>query len=466
VALAVLAIVGLVSYSLYRHVDRISVPDDLVTDEQHFKYGSIGSDAQGAGLPYWIWRAMPEVCPDLLPGGYASLGLIQETGMDRPVGFSRRRTGLVDSVGLNCAVCHTASVRDSPEAPPRHYAGATSHQLDLWGYFNFVLSCAQDPRFTPDTVVPILRRMTDLSLLDRLVYRLAVTQTRKASATRAAKVAWIRQRPSWGPGRVDTFNPYKTLLFDLDMSNDSSIGTADFMTIWNQKLRDGLWVHWDGNNDSVAERNFSAALGAGATPASLDLPRIERIRSWIWSLKPPAYPYDIDHGLARTGRPLYEHHCAGCHEPGGADFGKVSPAASVGTDPERTRAFDPAMAGYMNRIGAGYPWQFSHFRITGGYVNGPLDGAWLRAPYLHNGSVPSLRDLLDKADRRPATFYKGNDLFDRKRVGYVSTMPTANGQSLFEFDTRLRGNGNSGHVYGTDLSDAEKDALVEYLKTL
>jgi hypothetical protein len=465
VVLAVLAIGGLIAFSLYRQVDRISVPQDLATDEQHFKYGSIGSDVEGA-LPYWIWRAMPEVCPHLLPGGYRSLGLIQETGMDRPIGFSRRRTGFVDTVGLNCAVCHTASVRDTPDAPPRAYVGATSHQLNLWGYFNFVLSCSQDPRFVPDTVLPIIGRMTDLSLLDRFIYRLAVKQTREASAARAAKVAWIGQRPPWGPGRVDTFNPYKTLLFDLDMSNDSSIGTADFMTIWNQKLRDDLWVHWDGNNNSVAERNLSAAIGAGATPASLDFPRIERIRSWIWSLKPPVYPYEIDHGLARTGGALYERQCARCHEPGGADFGKVVPVADIGTDPERTRAFDQAMAGHMNRIGTGYPWKFSRFRVTNGYVNGPIDGAWLRAPYLHNGSVPSLRSLLDKADRRPATFYKGHDLFDRKGVGYVSTEPAVRGRQLFEFDTRLRGNGNSGHAYGTDLTDAEKDALVEYLKTL
>ena len=48
----------------------------------------------------------------------------------------------------------------------------------------------------------------------------------------------------------------------------------------------------------------------------------------------------------------------------------------------------------MNTIGTGKPWKFSHFRKTDGYANMPLDGVWLRAPYLHNGSVPTLRALL------------------------------------------------------------------------
>ena len=58
----------------------------------------------------------------------------------------------------------------------------------------------------------------------------------------------------------------------------------------------------------------------------------------------------------------------------------------------------------MNTIGDCRPWKFSHFRKTDGYANMPLDGVWLRAPYLHNGSVPTLRALLFP-DERPRTFF-------------------------------------------------------------
>ena len=98
----------------------------------------------------------------------------------------------------------------------------------------------------------------------------------------------------------------------------------------------------------------------------------------------------------------------------------------------------------------------------------PLDGIWLRAPYLHNGSVPSLRDLLEPAARRPAVFWRGNDVFDPVKVGFVSNLPEAGGKPFFRFDTTQPGNGNGGHegrAYGTELPADDKAALVEFLKT-
>jgi hypothetical protein len=125
----------------------------------------------------------------------------------------------------------------------------------------------------------------------------------------------------------------------------------------------------------------------------------------------------------------------------------------------------------------------------------PLDGLWLRGPYLHNGSVPTVRDLLERAANRPKMFYRGYDLIDRKKLGFVSDIPEANGIRFFRYETQCvgdpdscksqinpdnrhddnvcvrgpwAGNSNRGHEgrdYGTELSAEEKDALVEFLKT-
>jgi len=100
-----------------------------------------------------------------------------------------------------------------------------------------------------------------------------------------------------------------------------------------------------------------------------------------------------------------------------------------------------------------------------GYQGMPLDGLWMRAPYLHNGSVPTLRDLLEPEDKRPKTFYRGNDIFDPINVGFQTNQPAVKHLGWLH-DTRERGNGNQGHNYGTDLAPADKNALVEYLKTL
>ena len=115
-----------------------------------------------------------------------------------------------------------------------------------------------------------------------------------------------------------------------------------------------------------------------------------------------------------------------------------------------------------------YPQRFSHFRKTNGYANSPLDGIWLRAPYLHNGSVPNLRELLEPASKRTRKFYRGNDVYDPQNVGFVSNIPEQDGRIFYLFDTDKPGNGNGGHEgkqYGTDLLPAEKQALLEYLKT-
>ena len=103
--------------------------------------------------------------------------------------------------------------------------------------------------------------------------------------------------------------------------------------------------------------------------------------------------------------------------------------------------------------------------IEGEYPYVFLDGIWLRAPYLHNGSVPTLQDLLTPAAERPRVFWRGYDLYDPVAVGFV-TQGQAAERLGSRFDTSERANGNQGHTFGTALPTDEKTALIEYLKTL
>ncbi len=94
------------------------------------------------------------------------------------------------------------------------------------------------------------------------------------------------------------------------------------------------------------------------------------------------------------------------------------------------------------------------------YRSRPLNGIWATGPFLHNGSVPSLADLLLPPAERPASFYVGQREIDPVNVGFVN----AEGPNTMLFDTTTPGNSNSGHTYGTTLSDADKAALLEVLK--
>ncbi|AOY82902.1 cytochrome c [Moorena producens JHB] len=436
----------------------------------HFKYGSIGSEPLN-GVPYWIWKVLPAIFPDKLPGeGYASLGFIYEPGQDRPIGFSKRRI-FVDRVGLNCAVCHAGTVRDTPDSTPRVITTMPSNTVNLSGYIKLISEVAFDPRFNADRILAeIAAQGEKFNPIQKLIYRyLVIPQTRDALIAQGSLLAFLDNQLDRGPGRVDTFNPYKSLQFRFPMDQldpDELIGGADFPSIWNQKPREGLQLHWDGDNDSVDERNLSAALGAGVTPTTVDLDGIQRVADWLWELPPPPYPYEINQNLAAVGKPIYENNCASCHAFGGSKVGKVTPIEEIGTDRYRLDSYTYELLSNQNTLFVGTPRRFKHFRKTNGYANVPLDGIWLRAPYLHNGSVPTLRDLLETPENRPKEFYRGDDVFDQQKVGFVSDVAEDNTKEFFKIDTTIPGNLKSGHLYGTDLSPEAKDALVEYMKTL
>ncbi|HUR34847.1 MAG TPA: hypothetical protein VM032_13690 [Vicinamibacterales bacterium] len=464
--------------------DRPITYDDI---EEHFKYGSIGSEPGGSLLapiggvlpPYWVFQALPSVCSEKLPNGYATFGFVTEPGRALPVGVSRRRRFGVDHVGLNCAVCHTSSLRDTPTGEARVMLGMPAQRLDLQAFVEFVLDCTLDNRLTADAVRGRLPRRGGPSLFERALLRTGLIDRLKLQTlTLRNKMAPILGPglPRWGRGRVDTFNPYKAIQFNWDLSRlpqDELIGASDFPSLWNQKPRQGMHLHWDGDNDSVDERNLSAALGAGVTPVTVDHDNLRRVRDWIWTLAPPTYPYSVDRSLAARGQPLYAQHCLDCHADhrfrdgvsAGSRVGTVVPIDAIGTDRHRLDSYTLTFA--MNQYGLypDSPDRFTHFRKTNGYANHPLDGIWLRGPYLHNGSVPTLRALLDDPAQRPPLFYRGYDLFDQQNVGFVSNVPSADGQVFTRFDTTVPGNGNGGHVYGTTLPDEDKRAIVEYLKT-
>ena len=96
------------------------------------------------------------------------------------------------------------------------------------------------------------------------------------------------------------------------------------------------------------------------------------------------------------------------------------------------------------------------------YKARPLDGIWATGPYLHNGSVVSIRSLLKPAPAREKTFTTGSIELDLINIGFKNETAV----NTFVFDTTLPGNSNSGHEYGTSLSGADAESLLEYIKSL
>lgn len=463
------AIVGFGAwYKLFR-----SVPQHFDTPEEQFKYGSIGNES-AEGIPYWIWKVLPEMFPEYLPGpGYESLGFVSEPGRDTPIGFSKKTIGF-PRVGFNCGACHTGTYRAAPDGPRTVVPTAPATQVDFQRYARFLTAAASDPRFTADNVLKAMSRHVDLNFVDRALYRYAIIpQTRKGLRNYEKRFQWMRSRPDWGRGRIDPFNPVKFHQLGLDPTQDQTIGNSDMQSLWNMAAREGQSLHWDGLNDSLREVVLTGAIGDGATSLtgkatnSLPVDELAKIEDYIKRVAPPKYPFPVDQRLAAAGAGVFNARCASCHEFGGPRTGTVIPLEEIGTDRHRLDMWTQEAATRYNDYARDFPFAFSRFVKTNGYVAVPLDGLWLRAPYLHNGSVPTLDDLLEPAARRPTSFYRGYDVYDLRRFGFVHQGPDAEREG-FRYDTSLPGNANVGHEgpqYGTDLPPAQKRALLEYLKT-
>jgi mono/diheme cytochrome c family protein len=451
-------------YYLFREV-----PVHFESDEEHFKYASMGTE-NTEGLPYWIWLILPRVFADKLPGpgGYTSLGMTWEEGQEMPVGFPKKIIGF-ERVGLNCAACHTATYRTDPKQKPVIMPTGPSNKFDIQAYLRFLYSCASDPRFNADYLLEELRYVHEFSPIERALYRyVIIPQTRRALLEQKQEFAWMDSRPRWGPGRIDPFNPVKFRVLGLPW--DDTIGNSDMMPIWNRKAHMGHALHWDGLESSLTETVRTGAIGDGASRNSIDIKGLDRVEKFITERPAPAWPFAVDQDLAAYGRAVFNRaQCNACHADDGKRVGQVIPVNELGlnTDRHRLDMWTREAAEVYNAFAEGYSWDFDQLRKVEpeGYVAVPLDGLWLRAPYLHNGSVPSLTDLLTPPEARPKNFYRGYDVYDPVKVGFIYDSPEAERVGV-RYDTTLPGNSNAGHEYGMDLSSEEKRALIEYLKTL
>jgi mono/diheme cytochrome c family protein len=457
------------------------------TPEMRFKYGSIGAEYD-SGIPYWIFYVMPRVFADKLPkpGGLASLGIPWEQGQELPVGFTKRTIGF-PRVANNCAVCHTVTYRTKENENPTFVVAGPAH-TNVQGYFRFLMDCAKDPRFDADVLMPEINLVTNLSWLDQAIYRFVlIPMTRSRLLGLEKQFQWIYRTdfPQWGRGRDDAMNLTKYFMIQLPM--DNTFGPTDMPAIWNLRKYEhpGTTLNWAGDTYDYYSVIVDSALGLlGAAPHDKAdfLGQVNWLVEYLREVPPPKYPEKalgaIDAKLSEKGKAIYGRLCAICHE--GDKAGTRMPLSAVGTDPERLKSWNAEAAKLANQVVAG-------FGITRrglvempleGYDSPFLDGIWLRAPYLHNGSVPTLRDLLKPASERPKSFWRGYDVYDPKGMGFISTGPEAQrAGTLFEVWCKendkgkeivvpCKSNGNQGHEYGTGLTEPEKDALLEYMKTL
>ena len=353
----------------------------------------------------------------------------------------------------------------------------------------FLIDVGRDPGFNADALIGAIDSDQvggDLNVFQRIIYRYIVfPRVQQALLHLGSQLAFVERQQDWGPGRVDTFNPYKAIQFNFPMGPDAISdvalnGSSDFPSLWMQRPREGMHLHWDGNNTSVAERNLSAALGAGVTPVTVDRASIARVEAWMWDLPPPPFPglAALDQAKVMRGAALFAEYCAGCHgmEVNGhlRLLDQPLPAAGQGDAALRNR-HRPRPLGLLH---ARLRRRAEHAlcRLSLALLPFPQDRG-LRQPAArrHLGALALSPQRLSADAARPSragsqAAAQAGTAATRNSISPASaTARTHRARGLFLYDTRVPGNSNGGHdgkAYGTQLPAADKDALVEYMKTL
>lgn len=276
-------------------------------------------------------------------------------------------------------------------------------------------------------------------------------------------------------------------------------GPVNTPTIWN--FEDSKWIFLSGVTNSMVERNLAQGVALltdfnwDTYETTVSIRKLEKVSSYARKIKPPVWPEEIlgeiDLEKAIQGKFLFEQSCAPCHK----DNKSAGPASisylytNVWTDQEYAKAqtedfygkdlFSEVLSPFLLKVKAGVAQReqivdltpFEKGRLPSVWAKPgfnaieakPLYGIWSSPPYLHNGSVPTIKDLLSKPERRPKSFWMGSMEYDPVNLGFKYDKIYYSSEINTECDKCL-GNSNDGHVFGTNLSETEKFQLIEYLK--
>lgn len=248
---------------------------------------------------------------------------------------------------------------------------------------------------------------------------------------------------------------------------------------WRMRKKNALYYNAEGRGDHARSMFLATTLCTDSVEEARALDAwAPDVRAYLASIEAPGYPYPVDEALAQQGRAVFEQQCSRCHGRYGeqeAYPNLVIDIDEVGTDPELANYFVSAEnLRFHNWFSQSFFGEIAWARPVAGYYAPPLDGIWATAPFLHNGSVPTLAALLDSSTRPAFWEYpRESRIFDQKQIGWEYRQLKA-GKSAFTdrdarkrvYDTELKGYSNRGHTFGDGLDSDQRQALLEYLKTL
>ena len=385
-------------------------------------------------------RPSPEAFASLLsahyglqPPAFANDGL--------PMGLQKSRSLLVNGITTNCLLCHGGTLLG------QSYVGLPNTSLDIQALFE------------------------DLAVADGRPPTLPFAFSRVRGTTEAG--AMTEFLLGWRQPDLHM----RTSRLDLGLHDEICLDTPAWWLLKKKKT-----MYFTGGSDARSVRALMQFMMSPLTTASrfdAEEKTFAQIQAYLLTLEAPKYPFPIDRALAKEGEGLFRANCSRCHGTYGENWtypNKIVPIDEIGTDPQRFLKIADTFVRYYNQswFGKEKPGWFANemqARVTPGYQAPPLDGIWATAPYFHNGSAPTVYHVLNST-ARPTRFTRSfstdRDAYDPTLLGLKFTnggdAPTPGPRRTY--DTTKPGRSNAGHTYGDQLSEAERLAVIEYLKTL
>ena len=415
----------------------------------------ISGDYMSSGIPYDAY---------ILAEGEKSTNLLNRSGKNATVDHNLNVVTLdngVDVVAPNCLQCHSSKINNEL------IVGLGNANLD------FTVDRATEIQ-TLSTGIRILygTESDEWDAFEPFLRSLeiagpkTVTKVRGVNPADKTTLALIAYRDK------DNLEILESPLVEVD----DEVLPSDVPAWWLLKKKNALFYTAIGRNDFCRSMitMIMATLTTFEKAEEVDQ-RMPDILSFVNTIEPPDYPFEIDEALAETGRSVFVENCATCHGTYGQNASypnKLVSLKTIGTDPALSDFYSKSslqsdyMKEWFNKGWFGKGNDALYFEAEGGYIAPPLDGVWATAPYFHNGSVPTIEDVLNSPGR-PAYWtrsFNSSD-YDSSKVGWNYVKENGPGDKN-TYNTTLKGYGNQGHTFGDSLSEEERNALLEYLKTL
>jgi len=268
---------------------------------------------------------------------------------------------------------------------------------------------------------------------------------------------------------------------------ENAIMTSDPPPWWRAHKKNALFYNGMARGDHRGSMALATSLCVDTVEEANHVDKyFKDIHAYVQTLRAPTYPFPINEELAAEGEPIFVEHCTPCHgtysenEEEETYPNLLIPLSIIETDSVVANGgviHAPELVEWYNASFYGAITYFEPMVLESGvvgYVAPPLDGIWATAPFLHNGSVPNLSQLLDSSTRPDV--WKRTDFdtrhFDQENIGWphevldYAQADAPKEEQKFIYDTSYWSQGNGGHTYGDGLDDTQRKALLEYIKTL